>query len=111
MYRNKSIQVIAISLFCLPLAAREPAKHKIAVVGLVHSHVWGHLTTMLEGKSATLVGVSEPNAELVAEAKKAGVPENLFFGDYRKMLDEAKPDIVWAFVENNRHLEIAKECA
>jgi len=27
------------------------------------------------------------------------------------MLDEAKPDIVWAFVENNRHLEILKECA
>ncbi len=27
------------------------------------------------------------------------------------MLDEVKPDIVWAFVENNRHLEIAKACA
>ena len=27
------------------------------------------------------------------------------------MLDETKPDIVWAFVENNRHLEIVKACA
>ena len=27
------------------------------------------------------------------------------------MLDQTKPDIVWAFVENNRHLEILKECA
>ena len=27
------------------------------------------------------------------------------------MLDETKPDFVWAFVENNRHLEILKECA
>jgi predicted dehydrogenase len=27
------------------------------------------------------------------------------------MLDQAKPDIVWAFVENNRHLEIAHACA
>jgi predicted dehydrogenase len=27
------------------------------------------------------------------------------------MLDETKPHIVWAFVENNRHLEILKECA
>ena len=66
---------------------------------------------MVEGKVAKLVGVSEPNAELVTEAKKAGVPDNLFFPDYKKMLDEAKPDIVWAFVENNRHLEIAKACA
>lgn len=85
--------------------------HRIAVVGLVHSHVWGHLATMVQGQQATLVGVSEPNPELVAEAKKAGVRDDLFFPDYRKMLDEAKPDIVWAFVENNRHLEIAKECA
>jgi predicted dehydrogenase len=27
------------------------------------------------------------------------------------MLDEVKPDIVWAFVENNRHLEILQACA
>jgi predicted dehydrogenase len=91
--------------------AQQPGQYKIAVVGLVHSHVWGHLTTMVEGKTATLVGVSEPNLELTAEAKKAGVRDDLFFPDYRKMLDETKPDIVWAFVENNRHLEIARECA
>jgi predicted dehydrogenase len=93
------------------LTGQEPPKYKIAVVGLVHAHVWGHLATMVEGKTATLVGVSEPNPELVAEAKKAGVRDDLFFPDYRKMLDQTKPDIVWAFVENNRHLEVAKECA
>ena len=27
------------------------------------------------------------------------------------MLDQTKPDIVWAFVENNRHLEIVQACA
>ncbi len=52
----------------LPLGAQE---YKIAVVGLVHSHVWGHLRTMVQGKVAKLVGVSEPNPELVAEAKKS----------------------------------------
>ena len=31
-----------------------------------------------------------------------------FFDDYKKMLDETKPDMVWAFVENNRHLEIVQ---
>jgi predicted dehydrogenase len=40
------------------------------------------------------------------------VPANLpIYLDYRKMLDEQKPDIVWAFVENNRHLEIVEACA
>lgn len=85
--------------------------YKIAVIGLVHSHVWGHLRTMIDGKSATLVGVSEPNSELAAEAIKMGVARDLIYSAYEKMLDEKKPDIVWAFVENNRHLEIAKACA
>ena len=93
------------------MSAHQPAQYKIAVVGLVHSHVWGHLATMVTGKAAILVGVSEPNPELVSEAKKAGVRDDLFFPDYRRMLDQTKPDIVWAFVENNRHLEIARECA
>ena len=111
MLRTKFVRFFILSLLCFPLPAAEPAKYKIAVIGLVHSHVWGHLATMVAGKTATLVGVSEPNPELAAEAKKAGVADALFFPDYKKMLDEVKPDIVWAFVENNRHLEIAKECA
>ena len=66
---------------------------------------------MVDGKTARLVGVAESNPELVAEAKKAGVTDSLIYSDYLKMLDETKPDIVWAFVENNRHLEIANACA
>jgi len=110
MSRNNLIKFILLTLLSFPLAAQQPAQYKIAVIGLVHSHVWGHLATMIEGKSATLVGVSEPNPELVAEAKKAGVSDSLFYPDYKKMLEQVKPDIVWAFVENNRHLEIAREC-
>ena len=102
-------RILLCLLLTLPLSAQStlPA-YRIAVIGLVHSHVWGHLRTMVEGKTATLVGLAEPNQELVAEAKKSGVPENLIFSDYRQMLDKVKPDIVWAFVENNRHLEIAR---
>lgn len=95
-------------LAAMPLSAQE---YKIAVIGLVHAHVWGHLRTMVAGKSAKLVGVAEPNPELTAEAEKMGVPHSLVYTDYNHMLDETKPDIVWAFVENNRHLEIAKVCA
>src|SRR4051812_19132413 len=91
----------------IPLAAQ----HKVAVIGLVHSHVWSQIDRMVKGDPVTLVGVSEPNPLLVAEAKKAGVADNLFFASYAKMLDDAKPDFVWAFVENNRHLEIVKACA
>lgn len=117
---HKTPAWLALCLFLLtnvlsaapqPDPGRNKHVYKIAVVGLVHSHVWGHLSTMSAGQSAQLVGVSEPNPELVAEAKKLGIADTLFFTDYKKMLDEVKPDIVWAFVENNRHLELAEACA
>jgi predicted dehydrogenase len=95
-------------MLALPLAAAPP---KIAVIGLLHSHVWSQLPNMVKGEFVTLVGVAEEHPELVAEAKKAGVADDLIFADYNKMLDQVKPDFVWAFVENNRHLEIVKACA
>ena len=58
-----------------------------------------------------LRGVAEPNPALREEAKKAGVPPQLIGSDYRKLIDSAKPDLVWAFVENNQHLEIVEYCA
>ena len=84
---------------------------KVAIIGMVHGHVWGHLGTMLKGEHAALVGIAETAPPLIAEAKKRGATQIPFFSDYRKMLDEVRPDIVWAFVENNRHLEIVEACA
>jgi predicted dehydrogenase len=105
--------LIAVFLLSLPAAAQQ--QYKIAVVGLVHAHVWGHLGKMLKGDPARLVGVSDPHSDLIAEVKKdaakLGVAEPKFYDDYKKMLDAEKPDIVWAFVENNRHLEIVQACA
>ena len=87
-------------------------EYKIAIVGLVHSHVWGHLATILKSKDVKLVGVAEPNPALRAEAEKAGVDKSLLTDEnYTQMLERTKPEIVWAFVENNRHLEIVKVCA
>jgi predicted dehydrogenase len=101
--------ILLMMAACLPAAAQAP--YRMAVIGLVHAHVWGHLSDMLKSKDVTLVGVAEPNRELLAEAKKAGVPDELLTTDYRKMIDEKKPDLVWSFVENNRHLEIVEALA
>lgn len=92
----------------LPLAAQE---YKMAIIGLEHSHVWGHLGTMLKSQEIKLVGIAEANPELVAEAKKRGATDVAYFSDYKKMLSDTKPDFVWSFVPNNRHLEIVQTCA
>ena len=100
--------LFTLILLVAPLHAQET---RIAVAGLVHSHVWGHLRTMLSGDPAKLVWIAETKPDLIAEAKKLGADDALFVADYRAALVANKPDIVWAFVENNRHLEIVQACA
>lgn len=102
---------LLISLLLIAAPALAQQKPGIAVIGLIHSHVWGHLGRMVEGESARLTGIAENNPELIAEARKLGAPDSAFYSDPAKMLDETKPRIVWAFVENNRHLDIVKMCA
>ncbi|MBK5295363.1 MAG: Gfo/Idh/MocA family oxidoreductase, partial [Acidobacteriia bacterium] len=87
------------------------ADTRIAVIGLLHSHVWGHLGKMVGGDPAKLVGIAETNPELIAEAKKMGAADSVFFTDAARMLDAVKPDIVWAFTENDKHLAVVELCA
>ena len=56
-----------VCLLALPLGAQE---YKMAVIGLVHSHVWGHLPAIAKSTDVKLVGIAETNPDLVAEAKK-----------------------------------------
>src|SRR2546430_11429772 len=92
-------------------SARQPAKagaeprFRLAIIGLVHSHAWGYLRNIASLPEVELVGIAEPNAALRAEAAKAA-PGIALYEDYHKLLAEKKPEGVWAFVENDRHLEI-----
>ena len=106
---TKSLLGAVLSLAALPALAQP---YKVAVIGLIHSHEGSYLPRMTRSEQIKLVGIAETIPELVQQAKeRQGAKDIPFFDDYRKMLDETKPDFVWAFVENNRHLEILKECA
>ena len=48
--------------------------YRMAVIGLVHGHVWGHLPAILSNHDIVLTGVAEPNPALREQAKKSGVP-------------------------------------
>jgi predicted dehydrogenase len=83
---------------------------RLAIIGLVHSHAWGHLRNIARMPNVELVGIADPIAELRDEAAKVA-PGAPLYDDYRKLLAERKPAAVWAFVENDRHLEITRACA
>ena len=108
MIRNLVPIALLAAMFAFALPAQEPT---IAVVGMVHSHVWGHIDKMIKGEPAKLVGVAETEPMLIDEVVNRGLSRDLIYSDYKKLIDEKKPLIVWAFVENNRHLEIVEYCA
>ena len=112
-----------LALLCILSAPAAAQQYKIAVVSLIHAHSWLHLGTMMKGEKVRLVGLAETLPDLVARARRTdeipqtngvtrpGVPENLIYSDWKKMIDETKPDIVWAFTETNRHLEVVEYAA
>lgn len=86
-------------------------KIKLAIVGLDHDHVWGLLKDLTEEPSAELVAIADGHPELVDRAKTKVTANVKFYSDYVRMLDEMKPDGVIVTTENDRHLEILRECA
>ena len=86
-------------------------KTRIAIVGLDHDHVWGLLKDLAAEPDAELIAIADPHPELVTKAKSQVPATVKFYPDYIPMLDEAKPDAVIATTENDRHLEILRECA
>jgi len=110
------ILLLTFTLFTSFGEARVPkappnSRVRLAIVGLNHDHVWGILKDIAGEKGAELVAIAEKDPALVSRAK-GSVPASVkFYEDFVKMLDEVKPDAVIATTENDRHLEILKECA
>jgi predicted dehydrogenase len=92
-------------------APSQEGKTRLAIVGLDHDHVWGILKDIANEPQAELVAIAETDPALVSRAKSR-VPATVhFYTNYTQMLDEMKPDAVIATTENDRHLEILRQCA
>ncbi len=103
-----AILLLHLAALCVPLAAQQAT---ISLIGLRHSHTWGHLERLAKSSPAKLIAIAETDPELVTEARKLTGDDVRYFPDYLKMLDEVKPTMVWAFLENNRHHEVVQACA
>lgn len=124
MKLSLSIERFALFLFvmlvCAAAAISGPAhaapkaadtKTRLAIIGLDHDHVWGLLRDLAGEPNAELVAIADDHQPLVEQAKTKVPPTVKFYSDYKKMLDEMKPDGVIVTTENDRHLEILRECA
>jgi len=82
---------------------------RVAVVGLIHDHVWWMLRWWKELEGARLTAVADRNAPLRDRAHaEYGVTG---YGAYEEMLDREKPDIALITVENGATAEAVEAVA
>jgi predicted dehydrogenase len=89
----------------------QPRKTRIAIVGLDHDHVWELLPYIAAEPDAELVAIADGHQDLVTKAKSQVPATVKFYPDYVEMLDQAKPEAVFITTENDKHLEILRECS
>lgn len=89
-------------------ASRAPIR--VAVARLTHGHaagIWASVHPDIQ-----IVGIYEPNAELVdGLQKRYGFDRRIVYPDLAKMLDESKPDAVVAFGSIYEHLSVVQAAA
>jgi predicted dehydrogenase len=104
---------ILLSLISLPAGSAEPKPSvRLAVIGLVHSHVRGFLPRALASAEAQVVGIVEPDKQLVAQsARFYKLSTNLFFGSIEELLAKTNVQAVATFTSTFDHHRVVETCA
>src|SRR5882757_5927837 len=109
-----TICALVAMLYSLPAAgADEPEKPlRVALVGLVHGHAKGFLSSLPKNDSATLVAIVEPQESLAKDyAAKFHLDAKLFYTDLEKMLTEQHPDAVLVYTAIADHRKVIEAAA
>lgn len=93
-------------------AATNAAPVRVAIIGLVHSHVGGFLPRALSSPEVQLVGIVEPNPQLVAKcAARYHLNPSLFFSNLAELFAKTNAQAVATFTSTFDHKRVVEECA
>ena len=95
-------------------AQTTPAKPplRVGIVGLVHGHVHGFLGQSLHRPEIEIVGIAEPDHQLLAAASaRYGFGPTLLFTDLEDMLQKAHPQAVLVYTNTYDHRRVVETCA
>jgi predicted dehydrogenase len=112
-------RVIAIFiLFCSFLCAAQSSDSgerkplRLAIVGLVHSHVDGFFRSLKNRNDVDIVGVFDPDPALCHKyGQRYALPGAVFFTELVVMLDRTKPEAVATFTSTFDHPAVVEACA
>lgn len=91
-----------------------PKQYRIAIIGLIHDHVWSELKRALALDNVKIVAAADPNPPLLERVReRAGLNEDRLYTDYNKLLVEhgKEIDIVLCYTDNAHHAPIVEACA
>lgn len=85
---------------------------RVAVVGLVHGHTAGFLTSALKRTDIQIVGIAEPNQQVVQRyANEFKLGPQLFYADAEQMLTKVQPQAVLAYTDTLDHRRVVELAA
>jgi predicted dehydrogenase len=111
-----SLRLIVCLLFAfaiLPAFSQgEKPPVRIAIAGLVHVHVHGFLPRALNNPAVKLVGIVEPDKQLVAQCvENYKLDPALFFPTLEELLAKTEVQAVAAFTSTFDHRKVVETCA
>jgi predicted dehydrogenase len=104
--------LLPIACFAQAASTQEAKPLRLAIAGLVHSHVDGFLRGVRNRTDVQIVGVFEPDTAVQHKyAEKYSLGKLPFFTDLGAMLDAVKPEAVATFTSTYDHPVIVEACA
>jgi len=101
---------LAASLFAQSGQSRPPLR--VAIVGLVHGHVHGFLGQYRHNPEIEIVGVAEPDHELLSKAgSRYGFDQTILFTSLEEMLAKTHPQAVLVYTNTFDHRRVVETCA
>jgi predicted dehydrogenase len=83
---------------------------RVAVLGMAHDHLWTNLKLLSELEGAEVVAGVDFDPRLTAQFTEETKCDRVF-DDYEALLDEIKPDAVFAFGATADHADVVEMCA
>jgi predicted dehydrogenase len=111
---QKMLAAVLLPLACFAQTSNsgDAKPFRLAIAGLVHSHVDGFLRGATKRSDVQIVGVFEPDAAIQHKyAEKYKLPGTVFFTNLNAMLDAVKPEAVATFTSTFDHPVIVEACA
>lgn len=108
------VPALLLASFCFAGVASGPTPPplRVGIVGLVHGHVHGFLEQSRHNPAIEIVGVAEPDRQLLAQAaSKYGFNQSQLFTQVEDMIAKSRPQAVLVYTNTFDHRRVVEVSA